>query len=161
MILDMPRTRPPHLHRETTRHGRAVWYVRVDKGPRIRIRALYGTPEFKEEYDAAVEGRPINKQGPANGTLLPKPGTVTEAGGADIEKPDKRREMYKAEPMPEGVPASQRKYLTEPTHPGTTTPSTSTPTAGTSPTSTDARREMYNRKKRYRDGDAGLERTGP
>lgn len=28
----MPRPRPPHLHRETSRHGKTVWYVRVDKG---------------------------------------------------------------------------------------------------------------------------------
>ncbi|MGB6795116.1 MAG: integrase, partial [Xanthobacteraceae bacterium] len=34
----MPRPRPPHLHREVTRHGRVVWFVRIDKGPRIRIR---------------------------------------------------------------------------------------------------------------------------
>jgi integrase len=70
LIMDMPRTRPPHLHRELTRHGRAVWYVRVGKGPRIRLRALYGTPEFKAEYDAAVAGAPLERTGPANGTLL-------------------------------------------------------------------------------------------
>jgi hypothetical protein len=29
MIASMPRPRPPHLHRETTRHGKTVWYVRV------------------------------------------------------------------------------------------------------------------------------------
>src|SRR5262249_5835560 len=30
---DMPRPRPPHLHRQVTRHGKAVWYVRIGKGP--------------------------------------------------------------------------------------------------------------------------------
>ena len=67
----MPRPRPPHLHRETTRHRKAVWYVRVDKGPRIRLRAEYGTSEFEAEYQAAVTGGPrsTSKGAPAAGTL--------------------------------------------------------------------------------------------
>jgi integrase len=52
----MPHPRPPHLHRQTTRHGKSVWYVRVDHGPRIRIRAAYGTPAFDVEYRAALQG---------------------------------------------------------------------------------------------------------
>jgi hypothetical protein len=52
----MPRPRPPHLHRETNRHGKLVWYVREGKGPRIRIKAIYGTPEFDEAYRAAING---------------------------------------------------------------------------------------------------------
>src|SRR5215831_6220361 len=52
----MSRPRPPHLHREVTRHKRPVWYVRVGKGPRIRIRAEYGTSEFDAEYQAAISG---------------------------------------------------------------------------------------------------------
>lgn len=54
----MPRPRPPHLHRQITRHGATVWYVRKGKGPRTRIRAGYGTDEFWKEYRAAVEGTP-------------------------------------------------------------------------------------------------------
>jgi integrase len=54
----MPRPRPPHLHRQVTRHGKAVWYVRIGKGPRTRIRAEYGTPEFDDEYCAALDGLP-------------------------------------------------------------------------------------------------------
>jgi integrase len=71
LIDDMPRQRPPHLHRELTRHGKAVWYVRVSKGlPRIRIRAEYGTEDFKAEYAAAVAGTPLPKPGRASrGTL--------------------------------------------------------------------------------------------
>lgn len=69
MIMDMPRPRPPHLHRQTTRHGVTVWYVRIGKGRRTRIRAAYGTPEFTAEYDAAVAGKPMVKKGPENGTL--------------------------------------------------------------------------------------------
>jgi hypothetical protein len=66
----MPRPRPPHLHREITRHGKAAWYVRVGKGPRIRIRAEFGTPAFDSEYQAAVSGaaRP-SKNAPAITTL--------------------------------------------------------------------------------------------
>lgn len=57
-MRDMPRPRPPHLHHERTRHGTLVWYVRVGKGARIRIRAGYGTPEFDAEYQAAIAGAP-------------------------------------------------------------------------------------------------------
>jgi integrase len=55
----MPRPRPPHLHRETTRHGRTVWYVRVDKGARVRLHGDFGSEQFKSEYDAAVSGKPL------------------------------------------------------------------------------------------------------
>jgi integrase len=67
----MPRPRPPHLHRQVTRHGKTVWYVRVGKGPRVRIRAEFGTPEFDSEYQAAVSGalRPRIKGAPSAGTL--------------------------------------------------------------------------------------------
>jgi integrase len=54
----MPRPRPPGLHRETTRHGKTVWYVRPDRGQRIRLRSEFGTPEFQAEYRAALEGKP-------------------------------------------------------------------------------------------------------
>jgi integrase len=57
-MVDVPRPRPPNLHRETTRHGRVVWFVRVGKGPRTRIRAEYGTPEFSAAYEAAIAGKP-------------------------------------------------------------------------------------------------------
>jgi integrase len=56
LIDAMPRPRPPHLQRERTRHGVIFWYVRIGKGPRIRLRAAYGTPEFNAEYQAAVNG---------------------------------------------------------------------------------------------------------
>jgi integrase len=55
-VRSMPRPRPPHLHRETNRHGKVVWYVRVGKDPRIRIKADYGTPEFELAYQAALRG---------------------------------------------------------------------------------------------------------
>jgi len=56
VIEAMPRPRPPHLQREVTRHGKANWYVRIGKGPRVRIRADFGTPEFDAEYQAAITG---------------------------------------------------------------------------------------------------------
>jgi integrase len=65
----MPRPRPPHLHREITRHGRAVWYVRVGKAPRIRIRAEYGTDDFVAEYQATIRGAARPQKRPAAGTL--------------------------------------------------------------------------------------------
>jgi integrase len=58
VIPDMPRPRPPYLISEKTRHGRLVWHVRQGKGPRIRIRATYGTPEFTAAYQAALAGNP-------------------------------------------------------------------------------------------------------
>jgi integrase len=70
LISGMPRPRPPHLHREVNRHGKVVWYVRVGKGPRVRIRAAYGTPEFEQAYQAAVRGeRPRGPDKAARGTL--------------------------------------------------------------------------------------------
>lgn len=66
----MPRPRPPHLHRQTTRHGRTVWYVRVGHGPRIRIKAEFGAPEFEAEYQAAISGAPKPaKVGTVSGSL--------------------------------------------------------------------------------------------
>jgi integrase len=66
----MPRPRPPHLLRETSRHGQTLWYVRRGKGVRVRIRSAFGTAEFDEEYQKAlnVSVRP-QKQGPKSGTL--------------------------------------------------------------------------------------------
>ena len=58
-MADMPRPRPPHLHHERTRHGALVWYVRVGKGPRVRMKNVYGTPEFDAAYRAAVHGEAL------------------------------------------------------------------------------------------------------
>lgn len=69
MIADMPRPRPPHLHREVTRHGKAVWYVRVGKGPRIRLRADFGSPDFELEYHSALSGKLRAREEATAGTL--------------------------------------------------------------------------------------------
>jgi len=71
-MLDMPRPRPPLLLREITRHGRTSWYVRRGDGPRIRVLGEYGSPEFWESYQAALQGERIEprKAGAAkSGTL--------------------------------------------------------------------------------------------
>jgi integrase len=66
----MPRPRPPHLQRQLTRHGKTVWYVRIGRGPRVRIRAEFGTPEFDAEYQRALSGNPRpSKTRAAAGTL--------------------------------------------------------------------------------------------
>jgi integrase len=62
-VIDiMPRPRPPLLHRQITQHGKLVWYVRRDKGPRTRIRAEFGTPKFDHEYQAAIAGERLTPQ---------------------------------------------------------------------------------------------------
>lgn len=69
-MLDMPRNLPPHLHREITRHGRIVYYVRMDKKTRTRIKADYGSPEFEAAYHAALRGElPPDAGTGAKGTL--------------------------------------------------------------------------------------------
>jgi len=70
MPPEMPRPRPPHLHHERTRHGVLVWYVRAGKGPRIRLRAAHGTPEFLAEYQAAIAGEAPAKPGQARAGSL-------------------------------------------------------------------------------------------
>jgi integrase len=72
VIVNMPRPRPPHLQRQVTQHGRVVWYIRVGKGSRIRLKAPFGTPEFDAEYRAAITtlaARKEEKDGTASGTL--------------------------------------------------------------------------------------------
>jgi hypothetical protein len=49
----MSRPRPPYLQKQTTRHGKVVWYVRRGSGPRVRIHATFGSPAFAAEYQAA------------------------------------------------------------------------------------------------------------
>lgn len=49
--------RPPYLQRETTRWRKTVWYVRKERhGPRIRLKADYGTAEFWQQYQDALSG---------------------------------------------------------------------------------------------------------
>jgi integrase len=69
---DMPCPRPPHLHREVTRHGKVVWYARAggsSRGPRVMLRAPFGTAEFWVEYQAALASAPHKQAAPHEGTL--------------------------------------------------------------------------------------------
>ncbi len=66
----MPRPRPPFLQRHAQASGKVAWYVRIGRGPRTRIRAAFGTPEFDAEYQAALSSNPRpQKSHPAAGTL--------------------------------------------------------------------------------------------
>lgn len=70
MAEEMPRPRPIYLQRHKTRHGSSVWYVRVQRGPLIRLRAEYDSPAFWAEYNAAIAGEPLPVAGaPKSGTL--------------------------------------------------------------------------------------------
>ena len=72
-MRDMPCPRPPHLHHEVTRHGKAVWYARAggsSRGPRIRLHAEFGTAEFWAEYQAALASVPHKpRTAPHEGSL--------------------------------------------------------------------------------------------
>ena len=68
--MDAMRRRPPYLLKETNRHGRTVWYVRKGDGPRVRIRGDYGSAEFVEAYEAAVNGRSQPQQAAASAGSL-------------------------------------------------------------------------------------------
>lgn len=66
----MPRPHLPNLHKEITRHQKIIWYVRINRGLRVRIRGEYGSAEFLANYEAAIAGRPLpTTAGPQNGTL--------------------------------------------------------------------------------------------
>ncbi|MCC4299486.1 tyrosine-type recombinase/integrase [Aurantimonas coralicida] len=68
--MDAMRRRPPYLLKETNRHGRTVWYVRKGDGPRVRIRGDYGSAEFVEAYEAAVNGKARPQQAAASAGSL-------------------------------------------------------------------------------------------
>lgn len=59
MIDPMPRKLPLNVTKEKNRHGTWVFYYRVGKGPRTRIKGVPDTEEFKEGYRAAVAGSPL------------------------------------------------------------------------------------------------------
>lgn len=70
-MAEMPRPRLPHVQRETTRHGRTIWYFRrVHGGPRARLPDEYGSEEFLAVYYALLAGKPADPMPKA------EPGTV-------------------------------------------------------------------------------------
>jgi len=57
----MPK-RLPYILRQTTRHGKTVWYFRIKAGPRTRLPGEYGSDEFMAAYRAALAGeKPATK----------------------------------------------------------------------------------------------------
>lgn len=55
----MPRRRKPFVQRESTRHGKTVWYFRRGTGARVRLPGEYESPEWLEAYEAALGGGPV------------------------------------------------------------------------------------------------------
>jgi len=53
----MPRPRKPYVQKETSRHGKIVWYFRRGKEARIRLPGAYGSKEFNDAYMAAMAGQ--------------------------------------------------------------------------------------------------------
>lgn len=53
----MPRPRKAFVQRETTRHGKTVWYFRRGDGQRIRLHGEYGSAEWNADYEAALSGQ--------------------------------------------------------------------------------------------------------
>jgi integrase len=68
----MPRPRKPFVQMQVTRHGKKVWYFRRERGERIRLPDLYGSPEFEAAYLAALAGAPVavaNKRQASGGSI--------------------------------------------------------------------------------------------
>ena len=55
----MPKPPWPHLNRDKDRHGNIRYYVRIRHGRKIRLKHPYMSPEFVEEYKAALLQGPI------------------------------------------------------------------------------------------------------
>lgn len=58
-MTNMPRPRKPYVQKETTRHGKIVWYFRRGKEARIRLPGVFGSKEFNDAYNAAMSGLPV------------------------------------------------------------------------------------------------------
>lgn len=61
----MPRKLAPFVQRETTRHGKKVYYFRRGKAARVRLPDIT-SPEFDDAYEAALAGTPRPKKRIAN-----------------------------------------------------------------------------------------------
>ena len=65
----MPRPRKPYVLREVSRHGKVTWYFRKGDGPRFRLHGDYESPEWLEDYEAALSGQRRVKAPTQTGTL--------------------------------------------------------------------------------------------
>ena len=70
-MKEMPRPRPPFVQRETSRHGKTVWYFRRGDGPRVRLPGEFQSPEWNEAYRKALTGAEASSehQRKSSGTL--------------------------------------------------------------------------------------------
>ena len=59
----MPRPRPPHLHREVTRHGKPCGTSASVAASAFRIKAEFGTPDFDAEYQAGHQRAATSAKG--------------------------------------------------------------------------------------------------
>ena len=69
MIEPMPKRLLPHLNRIVTRHGKALWYFRVNKGPRTALPFEYGSEQFMTVYNACLSKELAAPKKPASHTI--------------------------------------------------------------------------------------------
>lgn len=57
----MPKKRPLYLETFLDRHGKRLWYFRVGKGKRVRLKGEYGSLAFQEAYTTALQAHLTGK----------------------------------------------------------------------------------------------------
>lgn len=65
----MARQRYQYVQKQTTRHGRVVWYFRIGDGPRTRMKGEYGSPEFVTHWRSLIAGEETAVSAPSKFTL--------------------------------------------------------------------------------------------
>ena len=88
----MKDTQHPYLHRETTRHGKVVWYVHKRPAPRVRLLSAPGTPEFDAEYRLALGAPPEPPSRAAKGSLRWLADQYRHSAAWAVLKPATRRQ---------------------------------------------------------------------
>jgi integrase len=53
----------PYLYRDSDRHGRVRWRLRVPGRKTLTVKGQYGSPEFAANYRSAFEGSPVEPKG--------------------------------------------------------------------------------------------------
>lgn len=57
MIEHMPRPRYQYVQKQTSRHGKLVWYFRIGTGKRSRLPGEYGSEEFIAAWRTLMAGK--------------------------------------------------------------------------------------------------------
>lgn len=65
----MPKPRYQYVQKQTTRHGKTVWYFRIGDGPRTRMPGAYGDKEFVAAWQTLMSGAAIEQQPAGKHTL--------------------------------------------------------------------------------------------